>query len=300
MLDAFAAAGAVGAVGVLPVPADAARGEYAPFFGITSPNLPAVYVDRAHGQMLAEAIAGNAFLLSHFTLDATVGLATSENLIGVLPGASDQEILIGSHTDGPNSMEDNGPAAILALASCLATSERPRTVRFVLSGGHFVASQGMASYVAAHATELTRNALAAIEIEHLGAREWNETSPGVMSLTGQPEIQLVSTWPNAPLVAAGTAFASQFPRSIVGGPPILGEGQNFRDRAARPVHHDAALPPRRALACDHRAVHRLRPRRAPGRGVPRDGTIARGGAGRRARRRPRILILSRAPRGACD
>ncbi|MEP6861073.1 MAG: hypothetical protein ABJE66_10655 [Deltaproteobacteria bacterium] len=228
MLDAFAAAGAAGAVGVLPVPAEAARGEYAPFFGITTPNLPAVYVDRVHGRVLADAIAGNPLLLSHLTLDATIGLATSENLIGVLPGAADEEILIGSHTDGPNSLEDNGPAAILGLASCLATAERPRTVRFVLSGGHFVASQGMASYVTTHATELAHHALAAIEIEHLGAREWSETSPGVMSLTGQPEIQLVSTWPNPPLVAAGVAFASQFPRSIVGGPPILGEGQNFR------------------------------------------------------------------------
>jgi hypothetical protein len=47
MLNALAAAGAVGAVGILDLPEDAARGLYAPFFGTTSPNIPAVYVERS-------------------------------------------------------------------------------------------------------------------------------------------------------------------------------------------------------------------------------------------------------------
>lgn len=133
------------------------------------------------------------------------------------------------HTDGPNSIEDNGPVAILAMASCLPPrSERPRTVRFVLSGGHFVGSLGLQSYVLAHTAELTKNALAVVEIEHLGARAWTEVSPGVMGLTGEPEVQIVTTWPNAPLVDASTAYAKLFPRTLVGEPPLIGEGPNFR------------------------------------------------------------------------
>jgi hypothetical protein len=101
-------------------------------------------------------------------------------------------------------------------------------VRIVLSGGHFVGSRGLQTYEAEHVADLTANALAVIEIEHLGAREWTEVSPGVMGLTGLPEVQILTTWPNQPLVDASKAFAAQFPRSIVGGPPLLGEGPNFR------------------------------------------------------------------------
>jgi hypothetical protein len=67
-----------------------------------------------------------------------------------------------------------------------------------------------------------------MELEHLGAREWTEVSPGKMGLTGLPETQVVYTSTPAPLVAASKAFAAEFPRTIVGTPPILGEGQNFR------------------------------------------------------------------------
>ncbi len=228
MLSALAAAGAVGAIGILDAPEEAARGEYAPFFGALSPNMPALYVDRATGEALKSAVATWPLAPAKLVLDATLTDASSENLIGVLPGTSSEEILFGSHTDGPNSIEDNGPVAILALASCLPRSERPRTVRFVLSGGHFVGSVGLQSYVAAHAADLTKNALAVVEIEHLGARAWTEVSPGMMALTGEPEVQLVTTWANAPLVDASTAYAKLFPRTIVGEPPLIGEGPNFR------------------------------------------------------------------------
>jgi hypothetical protein len=228
MLSALAADGALGGVGILDSPAEAAQGEYAPFFGVVSPNLPAVYVDRTTGETLKSALAASGPLLgANLTMSASLTEATSENLVGVLPGDSPEEILLGSHTDGPNSMEDNGPAAILALASCLP-SRGPRTLRIVLSGGHFVGSRGLQTYEAEHVADLTSNALAVIEIEHLGAREWTEVSPGVMGLTGLPEVQILTTWPNQPLVDASKAFAAGFPRSIVGGPPVLGEGPNFR------------------------------------------------------------------------
>jgi hypothetical protein len=234
MLDALVAHGALGAVAILDAPAPAAQGELAPFFETLTPNLPAVYVDRTVGASLQSAIAASPVLpvSGKLILDATVAAATSENVVGMLPGVStSEEILVGSHTDGPNSMEDNGPAAILGLVQCLATlptSKRPRTLRVVLSGGHFAASIGLETYRTAHTADLTAQALAVMELEHLGAREWAEVSPGQMGLTGLPETQFVYTWPNAPLVAASEAFASQFPRSIVGTPTVLGEGPNFR------------------------------------------------------------------------
>jgi hypothetical protein len=231
-LAALAAAGAVGAVAVLDAPEAAARSTYAPFLGTTAPNLPALYVDRDTGAKLKRQLAAAGPLqLAHLTLDAAVATSTSENLVGVIPGASDEEILLSSHSDGPNSLEDNGPVAILALASYflqLPQAQRPRTLRIVLTGGHFVGSQGIASYLAAHLAELHAHALAVVELEHLGALEWAETSPGVMAPTGEVEPQLIFSWPNVPLVDAALAFARQLPRSVVAGPPLIGEGQNFR------------------------------------------------------------------------
>jgi hypothetical protein len=232
VLAALASAGAAGAVGILDLAEEAARAMYAPFFGTTSRSVPAVYVDRATGaKLVAVANASGPLLTAKLTLDAQVGDATSENLVAVLPGASDEELVVGSHTDGPNSMEDNGPVAILALASCLAplpVAARPRTVRIVLSGGHFIGSRGLETYVSAHTAELTARAKVVLELEHLGAREWTEVSPGTMALTGRPEMQLLSVSAAAPFVDASVAFARQFPRTIVATPPVLGEGQNFR------------------------------------------------------------------------
>jgi hypothetical protein len=228
MLDALAAAGAVGAVGVLPLPEQAAQGLYAPFFGVSTPNLPAVYVDRVRGAALVQTIANHPNGLARLVLDATHQLSSSDNLIAVLPGTSDEEILIGTHTDGPNSIEDNGTVAILAMASCLRNELRPRTFRFVLSGGHFVASLGLLDYMSRHASELSEHALAVMELEHLGTREWKEMTPGMMSLTGLPELQLIQTSSNQPLVDASITFANRFPRTVVATPPTWGEGQNFR------------------------------------------------------------------------
>ncbi|HUJ61185.1 MAG TPA: hypothetical protein VLX92_21925 [Kofleriaceae bacterium] len=231
VLDALAAAGAVGAVGILDAPEPEARATYAPFFGTTTPDLPAVYVDRATGAGMLDALDARPLQLAHLTLDATLAPATSENVVGVIPGVRlDQEILLSSHTDGPNSLEDNGPVGILALASYflqLPQAQRPRTIRIVLTGGHFVGSRGILDYAAVHLAELRAHALAVIELEHLGALEWDEVSPGVMAATGDVEPELVYSWPNPPLVAASLALARQLPRSVVAGPAVLGEGHNF-------------------------------------------------------------------------
>jgi hypothetical protein len=231
VLDALAAAGASGALAILDAP-PATACEYAPFFGTTAPNLPALYVDRATGARLRATLAETGpFQLARLTLTATVAAASSENVVGVIPGASPAELILSSHTDGPNSIEDNGPAAILGLARYFVKappSARARTLRIVLTGGHFVGSRGIYDYLAAHLGDLHDRALAVLELEHLGAREWVETAPGHFALTGAPEPQLVFTWPNRPLVEASLAFGRAFPRSIVAGPPIFGEGQNWR------------------------------------------------------------------------
>jgi hypothetical protein len=231
-LEVLAASGAVGVVAVLDAPEPLARGLYAPFYGAILPELPGLYVDRMEGARLKQVLdSSGGLLLAQLELQASFSRVNSENVVGTIPGASTQELILSSHTDGTNSLEDNGPAAILALVSYFLKqprAERPRTFRIVLTGGHFVGSQGILDYVLEHFADLQRDALCVLELEHLGAREWTELAPGTMSITGHPEVQMLANTPVPALIDASTAFARQFPRSLVTGPAIFGEGQHYR------------------------------------------------------------------------
>jgi hypothetical protein len=117
-LEVLAAGGASGVVAVLDAPEPLARGLHAPFFGAVLPDLPGLFVDRDEGARLLQALATSDRLLpAQLVLEARLEVVTSDNIVATLPGASEEELALSNHTDGTNSLEDNGPAAILALAS---------------------------------------------------------------------------------------------------------------------------------------------------------------------------------------
>jgi hypothetical protein len=202
MLDALGQSGAVGAIGVLDLPAEAAQGAYYPYDG-TIRKVPGVYVDRDTGARLKQLAAAGAS--ARVTVPAQIVDTTSRNLIGVIPGASEELMILQSHTDGTNGIEDNGPDAIVAMSRYLARLPRmalPRTVLVALTTGHFVGAAGTKSFVASHLDDLIPRAAAALTLEHLGAREWNSGPGGHFQLTGRLEPGAVFTPPNSFLVDA--------------------------------------------------------------------------------------------------
>lgn len=240
---ALAAAGARGMVAVLDFPEPMARGAYYPFNGLVLQNVPGVYVNREVGARLRNAILANGGSVNAtLVLDAGVRPAVSNHVIASVPGpVGSSEVVIGSHTDGTNSIEDNGPVAMLAMAHyfcALPQNERPISLRFVLTSGHFIGSLGMMSYLKNHAYDLSC-VRAIIEVEHLGAREWAETAPGVMGLTGNVEPQLLLTnsgdgfvtgWDAAQpqaLLNRSIDLSKKLPASLVAGPALVGEGLWF-------------------------------------------------------------------------
>lgn len=233
-------AGAAGAIGIIGYPPAAANGSYYPFFLRDLPSLPTLYLDRDTGAALKARLAeplGGA-VRARLTLDALEEDATAYNLTAIIPGQTPQEILLSSHTDGTNSIEDNGPAAILGIAryfTRVPVAQRPRSLRIVFGGGHF-GGGGLHQYVEEHLGELSSKVLVAIEIEHIGAREWLEIAPGVMGLTGLNEPQVLMTPLDAPFQRESALFADQFDRSIVL-PPLLpfGEGQIYRNEGGLPM-----------------------------------------------------------------
>jgi hypothetical protein len=220
-LDALSDAKATGAIGILDLPADAAQGMYMPYDAQLR-DLPALFVDRDAGAQLRQvAQAGGSVRL---TLPASVGPITSPNLYGFIHGASDELVILQSHTDGTNGIEDNGPEAILAICQYLARLPKgalPRTILVVLSTGHFAAGDlGTSYFVENHLDDYIARTAAALTVEHLGALEWLPGADGEYQLTGRYEL--------------GGSFTSPYPMYVELMRTALARAGVTEDRVLRP------------------------------------------------------------------
>lgn len=121
-------------------------------------------LDRLHVSMKLEA-------------EQRSGLRAS-NVLGVVPGDSDENIIINAHADGWfDGANDNGDglAIMLALSEHFSQSEhRPsRTLVFVASAGHHTSGlRGPTQLVALNPELIERNVLT-INLEHVAARQLN-------------------------------------------------------------------------------------------------------------------------------
>jgi hypothetical protein len=196
-LTAFAKSGALGVIfGWTDVSDENAAYQYIPWSRPLQ-GIPALWVGRDSGTSLRQlaAVGGKVTL----TLEARLVPEThSDAVIAVLPGATSQEVLIiHTHTDGPNAVEENGGLGVLALAKYFASvpaNSRRRTLVFVLVPGHFARAYvpSMNGFIEKH-PEIVRKAVGALCIEHLGCREWKDDSKMKYWPTGRDELSLVMT-----------------------------------------------------------------------------------------------------------
>ena len=202
-LAAFEQAGVAGVVFTLDASWADAVGQYAPFIQALQ-KVPALLVDRETGVRLRRAADGSA--RARLTLDAEVTKgAHTDTVWTLLPGATDELMIVDTHTDGPNAVEENGPLASLALARHFAAQPRSRRRRglvFTCVTGHFAAEvPSTPAWVAAH-QDLVQRAVAGLALEHLGAREWRDDPLRGYHRTGMPEPTLIFH-SQTPILAAG-------------------------------------------------------------------------------------------------
>ena len=228
-LDQAAAAGAVAVVGVLDLPAEAAHGTYYPYDG-TIRGVPGVYVDRAVGAQLKQLAASGA--TARVAVPSKIVRTSSRNLLGVIPGRSDELMILHSHTDGPNGIEDNGPDCIVAACRYLTRLPRarlPRTILVLLTAGHFIGGKGVEAFVTRHKSDLLRRTGAAVTLEHLGAKEWNAGADGgPPHLTGNRE--------------PGTFFAPENSALVDGSIAALRRGKAAPSAVIRPYVPEPGSP----------------------------------------------------------
>ena len=193
-------------------------------------GVPAVWVDRAVRAQLSTAARAAQRVRLVLTTAPEVPRPTS-TIVAELPGSTDDAIVLVTHTDGVNVIQENGPLALVALASRLAR-ERPAVRRhcmiFIAATAHFcrtvldrdgVMSIAESEGVLTRHPEIGRRAVAAVGIEHLGSLEVEDGGDD-WALTGRPE------WTHCVTEHAGLAAqALQAIRSSGSGPTIVASGR---------------------------------------------------------------------------
>lgn len=183
-------AGALAFVGLLTGFPWETREYYVPYDAIQRP-VPGVYLSKSDGERLKELMDQGA-VRAKIVAKSKTEKVTTHNVIGTLPGVSDEWIVIGSHHDGPwaSAVEDaSGIAMVLAQAkywSQVPQEERPHNLLFLLTSGHMAGGAGCQAFVNGNA-ELIDRIVLEIHLEH-AARECRGEN-GRLIPTDQPEIR---------------------------------------------------------------------------------------------------------------
>ncbi|MHA7925685.1 MAG: hypothetical protein ACX936_10820 [Marinobacter sp.] len=209
ILETLKSIGSAGVVFIVNEAGDATLTKhYSPYHGRVY-DVPGLYVDRQVGaQLRNEAAVDNSINLE---LIASIEPAVTRNLIGIIPGASEELILLNSHTDGSNATEDNGPNAIVDMAQYLTRlpqDSMERGIMIMLSTGHFYSGVGIKDFLKRERDDgLIDRIAAVISIEHMGLLEYLYEDGGLVA-SGMNEPGTLYMPDQAPLIKAGQNWAS--------------------------------------------------------------------------------------------
>ena len=185
---------------------DMIEGQYLSFI-MDYQNIPMLWVNEDEGKKVIAAAKANK--KAKFVLEAEIEEnAFTETFYCILKGKNQKEnVVVNTHTDGTNCVEENGPIALLELMRNMKDMELERNHIFVFTTGHFRlphfedrrtgAMQAVSRWLAMH-RELWdgkgehMKTVADLTIEHLGCLEWRDVD-GEYKYTGKPEIDLVYT-----------------------------------------------------------------------------------------------------------
>jgi hypothetical protein len=175
---------------------------YGPYDGMMKP-MPGLWIGKYEGDRLRGLAKNSAE--ARLVLVGNSEPGVMHNVWGVLPGASDEVIMITSHHDSPfvGAIEDgSGVAQVLAQAhawSRVPREKRPRTLVFVVDAGHFYGSEGALAFAREH-PEIMRRTSALITLEHLAAKEVEERDREYAD-TGKTALTVMFTTPDPRMIA---------------------------------------------------------------------------------------------------
>jgi hypothetical protein len=180
-----------------------ARGQYVPFT-LSYRGIPAVFV--AGGAADAVLQAAQRGRQAELVLDAALTKDASMRTVwAAVEGTRrpEETVLVVSHSDGTNVVEENGHIGLVELARDVVAQPPERTIVFVFTAGHLripaVTGHGQATsrWLTDHADWWAggpghRRAVSGLVIEHLGALEYRDDPvTGDYGPTGQAEPELL-------------------------------------------------------------------------------------------------------------
>ncbi|KJE21648.1 hypothetical protein FF36_03981 [Frankia torreyi] len=258
--------GAVAMIEILHLSPALAAGQYTPHQQEHA-ALPTLHVDAEQGARLRSLLARGP-LTATLTLTASRRETTVDYLTALLPGSgapppapartrapvpaptpagptratgaaeprlTPGAVLVATHTDGQNAVEENGGPALLALAeyfSRFPARDRPRDLLFLFSPNHMVSEAATVkpdAWLRGH-PEIMNNVAMALAAEHLGTMAWDDRGgTAAYRPTGRSELVTVPVGHSDTLreLAIDEVKASDLTRSAVLRPfqnGLYGEG----------------------------------------------------------------------------
>jgi hypothetical protein len=224
--------GAAGAVVIFDMSAARLEGLYTfPLLNLGVVGVPGIYVARDTGKaVLAAAEQGKP---ARLTLVAHEAEVAPYFYSAVLPGRDygtdqDEQILLVTHSDGPNLTQENGTLGILALVRHYATvsqAERPRSLRVLFDPQHYSPGRHIIDWYKQHPESMAK-VVASLGVEHLGQLEYSEDESGY-GLSGRPEPWQIFVRNDEQLIAAAinALETTGVPRTELRVPEKKGQGR---------------------------------------------------------------------------
>jgi len=154
---------------------------------IAERNLTGLWVSRSDGARIIKLLESSESVTANITLNGTRSTVSTSNIVGFLPGKTDEIIMIHSHHDAAfyGAVEDaSGIAEVLALAKYfgkIPPSKREKTIMFLSATGHFYDYIGNRTFVEKHKYDLIPKIVVDICIEHVAKKYNNEDGKIVYS-----------------------------------------------------------------------------------------------------------------------
>ncbi len=185
---------------------DMIKGQYLSFI-MGYQNIPMLWVSESDGEKVIAAAKKHQ--KAKLVLEAEIEEnAYTESFWAIIKGKNHKEnVIINTHTDGTNCVEENGPIAMLELMRNLKDKELERDHIFLFTTGHFRlhhfkdirtgSFQSASRWLAMHrelwdGKKNHSKCVANLTIEHLGCKEWRDID-GEYRYTDKPEVELVYT-----------------------------------------------------------------------------------------------------------
>ena len=165
------------------LPKELTKDQYLPFT-LPFQDLPALWIDEDSTKQLKN-IAKKKELVN-LTLAGSLVETTTETIYTHIKGINpNKHIIINTHTDGPNAIEENGPVGLLFfLEYFLKENILPSvSITFIFTTGHFQLPQlgnndrqATSKWLDRHSDlwKESTNTIAGITIEHLGVKTWKK------------------------------------------------------------------------------------------------------------------------------